>query len=254
MSQVQAQERLAEIWTRVVGDLRQTIKDLQITQDELHVAAEYLKRVADAEVMRSLIDAALSMASMDATRGGTAATRSNPEGPYFYGDAPLRPDGNLLDREPSAQAERLRVRGRVMDAKTRQALSGATVHVWQADEDGNYDLTGYHLRGQVKADEEGNYEFSSVVPSDYEEHDNDPIGELYHAMGRTNYRAAHIHLKVTYKGVDVLTTQMYMPDAEYFDSDYVEGAVSPDLTLHRSAAADGVSEGNFDLYVTVSES
>jgi len=69
------------------------------------------------------------------------------------------------------------------------------------------------------------------VPNDYAEHDHDPIGELFRAMGKTNTRAAHIHLKVTTGSKLRLTTQMFMPTSDFLDRDYVEGAVSDDLIL-----------------------
>ena len=71
----------------------------------------------------------------------------------------------------------------------------------------------------------------AVVPDDYAEHDGDPIGELFRALGQTNHRAAHIHFKLRVAGKERLVTQLFMPTSKTLDHDYVVGAVSDDLTL-----------------------
>jgi hypothetical protein len=122
------QERLSLVWSRIVPLLQDLVRELEITQDELHVAADYLTRTAKAGVMRSLLDSTLSMAAVEAVEGRIAGTRPNPEGPYFRLDAPLRPDGSLLEQPPGENAEVLTVRGRVLDGRSgRPRTSGVVV-------------------------------------------------------------------------------------------------------------------------------
>ncbi|HUY51271.1 MAG TPA: dioxygenase [Streptosporangiaceae bacterium] len=241
-------ERLAAIWARMVAVLQDVVREFNITQDELHTAAEYLTRAAHAGVMRSLVDVALSMTSVDAFQQANT-TRSNPEGPYYRPGAPIRPDGVLLERPTGETAKSLTVRGRVTDAESGEPLANAELDLWQADECGNYDHVGFHLRGRVRADGDGAYEFTTLVPAEYTEHDEDPIGELFTALGRHNYRAAHIHLKVHVDGQERLTTQLYMADARHIDSDYVIGAVSADLIVNRQPLDSRKSVATFDLAV-----
>lgn len=224
------QERLSAIWARTVEKLKEVVREFRITEDELHEAGRYFDRLGQAGMCRSLIDVALAMTSVDVVSRTAGGTRPNLEGPY-YAVHPIRPDGNLLEREPGADVPRLRLSGVVRDASTGRPIPGARLDFWQADADGFYDRKGSHLRGIVVTDAQGRYQITTVVPNDYSEHDQDPIGELFRAMGRTNTRAAHIHVKVSVHGESLLTTQLFMPTSQFLNRDYVEGAVSDDLTV-----------------------
>ena len=72
-------------------------------------------------------------------------------------------------------------------------VAGALVDLWHADDKGDYDNTGFRLRGHQFADAEGRFRFRSIVPGTY--------------PGRTR----HYHVKVQPKGGRVLTTQLYFP-------------------------------------------
>lgn len=229
-------ERVCEIWAAVNAALQQVVKDKKITQSELGAAARYFNRLGQSGMFPSLLAVGLSMASIDATRNASEGTRQNLEGPFHRSGAPQRPDGNILERPADPSATLLEMHGRVLDARTRVAIAGCRLDFWQADQEGAYDHRGSHLRGIVTSGLDGRYLLKTVVPRDYSEHDGDPIGELFRLMGRHNRRAAHIHLIADAPGYEELTTQLFMPDSQYLDSDYVEGAVSPDLTLHFDGA------------------
>lgn len=246
-------ERLKAIHAAVVEKLKEVVREFAITQDELHVAGDFLNRLGQSGMCRSLVDVSLAMTSVDVTARAPGGTRPNLEGP-FRGARPLRPDGDLLDRDPGPDAPRLTLSGMVRDAATGAPIPGAEIHVWQADHRGHYDNEGDNFRGRIITDAAGRYTLKTVVPRDYSDHDHDPIGELYRAMGRHNRRAAHIHIKIFVGGQELLTTQLFMPGSEYLDSDYVEGAVSPDLTLDLKPDPDAPAgltayEAQFDFAV-----
>ncbi|MGZ5141243.1 MAG: dioxygenase family protein [Burkholderiales bacterium] len=251
----EGKERLKAIWARTVEKLKEVVYEFKITQDELHLAGDYFNRLGQSGFSRSLIDVALAMASVDATRRASSGTRPNLEGP-FHLKHPVRSDGNLIDKDVGTQP-RLELSGYVRDAKTGQPLAGAEVDAWQADSDGHYDFDT-HLRGVVVADAKGHYRLTTVVPRDYSDHDNDPIGELFRAMGRHNRRAAHVHIKVRYKGAQLLTTQLFVPGSPYLNTDYVEGAVSPDLIMDMQPKAVASGEppsyvAHFDFAIAIPE-
>ena len=223
-------ERLREIWLRVIPALRDVVTEMKITEDELHLAGRYLNRLGQSGMCPSLLDVNFAMTSIAATgeQGGT--TRRNLEGPYYYGNAPMRADGILFEDAPP-DAPILTLSGKITDARTGMPLPAAELDVWQANQQGVYDRKGFALRGIVRADDKGDYRLRTIVPDDYAEHDGDPIGELFRALEQTNHRAAHLHFKVRVNGVERLVTQLFMPTSKCLQRDYVVGAVSDDLTL-----------------------
>ncbi|CAN5745031.1 catechol 1,2-dioxygenase [soil metagenome] len=223
--------RLNELWIAIRDALQAVVREHTITEKELQIAGRFFNRLGQSNMFPSLIAVALAMTSIDVTRAAGGGTRPNIEGPFHKPGAPERRDGNLLDVAPHDGAVKLHLWGRLTDSSTGKPIADGKLDFWQADQEGTYDHGGFNLCGIVRSDSEGMFFVDTIVPRDYSEHDGDPIGELFRAMGKHNRRAAHIHLKVSAPGHVPLTTQIFMPDSEYLESDYVEGAVSPDLTL-----------------------
>lgn len=245
-------ERLRLIYGRAVQKLQEVVEELQITQDELHLAGDYLDRLGKSGFSRSLVDMTLAVKSMEVTAYVSGGTRPNLEGPLYREGHPVRPDGNLLDHDPGPGAQRLTLSGVVRHAATGAPIPGARLDFWQTDDEGIYDRTGHHLRGVIVADAAGRYLVRTIVPRDYSEHDHDPIGELLRAMGRPNRRAAHIHVKTFVGAEERLTTQLFIPGSEYLETDYVEGVVSEGLLLRLTPDASGTpnswqAEFDFDI-------
>ena len=243
-------QRLIDIWSASRDALQQVVRDLKITEAELRIAGQYFNRLGQSGMFPSLVAVGLSMTAVDVARMESGGTRSNLEGPFYKTGAPVREDGNLLDTKPGPNATVLYLTGTVTDSASGKRLPGAELDFWHADENGSYDNNGFGLRGTVISDHEGRYHLRTIVPRDYADHDGDPIGELFSAMGRHNRRAAHLHLKTRHPGYVGVTTQIFMPDSDYLDSDYVEGAVSPDLTLTfvpRTDASEKAVDAQFDI-------
>ncbi|MEI9927005.1 MAG: dioxygenase [Sphingomonas sp.] len=243
--------RLIAIYGRLVEKAKEVVREFAITQDELHVAGDYLNRLGQAGFCRSLLDVALAMTSVDVTARVAGGTRPNLQGPFHKDTAPFRPDGDLFDSPPPPDSPVLTLEGVLTDVATGKPIPGAEIDVWQADHEGHYDRAEHHLSGVVRTDAAGRYTVRTAVPKDYSDHDDDPIGELFRAMGRHNRRAAHIHLMVRVGGERLLITQLFIPGNPYLDSDYVEGAVSNDLILDMKPVAGSASAftARFDIAV-----
>ncbi|MHB1132300.1 MAG: dioxygenase family protein [Chloroflexota bacterium] len=132
---------------------------------------------------------------------GTTPTPAQTEGPYYKANPPQRT--SLL--EEGMAGTRLTIAGQVLTADC-QPVSGARVDFWQADANGQYDNTGFRLRGYQLTDAAGRYTVETVVPGEY--------------PGRTG----HIHVKVQAPNGPVLTTQLYLPDEPANASDSIFNA------------------------------
>ena len=115
-------------------------------------------------------------------------TPEETEGPYFKPRSPER--RSLL--EPSIEGRHLVLSGLVMTTGC-VPVSRAVLDFWQADAGGEYDNSGFHLRGHQFTDDQGRYRLETIVPGVY--------------LGRTR----HIHVKVQAPGTSILTSQLYFP-------------------------------------------
>lgn len=250
MSEISAEqaERLRQVYLRCVEKMKEVVREMKVTQDELHVAGDYLNRLGASGCCRSLVDMNLALTSADITRP-SVGTRASLEGPLHRKGHPARADGNIMERAPGATESALTMTGRVIDARSGKPLAGAKLDFWQTDGQGQYDRDGNHMRGIVTSGADGCYTLKTVVPKDYAEHDHDPIGELLRAMGRPNRRAGHIHVKAFIGDSEVLTTQLFVAGSDYLDLDYVEGAVTDDLIIDVKPTGDGAYTAQFDFHL-----
>src|SRR5688572_8235466 len=116
-------------------------------------------------------------------------TQAQTEGPYYIPDTPQR---NVL-YEAGMPGTRLILVGYVLDQNC-QPLPNAWLDFWQADATGEYDNTGYRLRGHQFTDAQGRYYLDTVLPGLYLSR---PI--------------EHIHVKVRPEGGEEVTSQLYFP-------------------------------------------
>jgi protocatechuate 3,4-dioxygenase beta subunit len=107
-------------------------------------------------------------------------------GPFFKPRSPRR----TSLREAGLAGTPLVLTGRVLSTGCAP-VARAMLDFWQADDAGEYDNTGFRLRGHQYTDEEGRYQVETIVPGLY--------------PGRTR----HIHLVVQAPAGTALTTQLY---------------------------------------------
>ena len=233
-------ERLKAIYARIVEKMKEVVREFEITQDELHVAGDYLNRLGQSGFCRSLVDVSLAMTSVDVTARTEGGTRPNLEGPFHAASAPA-----ARRRRPVRDGAAARLaRASSSPARSPTPRPAAPISGRRSSTSGRPTMTaittasGHHLSGRVRTDADGRYRIRTAVPRDYSDHDHDPIGELFRAMGRHNRRAAHIHAEdLGRRPRALLTTQLFIPGNPYLDSDYVEGAVSDDLMLDMKPVA-----------------
>jgi len=129
------------------------------------------------------------------------ATTPDILGPFFSEGAP---ETNSIVPE-DFQGELLNLTGRLTATDCETGIANAVMDFWQADENGAYDNTGFNFRGKIITDTQGNYNLLSIIPGKY--------------LNGSQYRPAHIHLKVQAEGYDDLVTQIYFEGDSDIPSD-----------------------------------
>lgn len=124
-------------------------------------------------------------------RDANDPTPQGGEGPFYIPRSPERAD--LV--ETGSEAQIVELQGQVL-ARSCRPLPNALLDLWQADEHGEYDNSGFRYRAHIFSDEEGRYRFRTVLPG------------LYEA------RTRHFHLKVQAPESGLLTTQLYFPNEQ----------------------------------------
>lgn len=169
------------------------------------------------------LDAVLAQGPLSPTpecHDGDAATLRQTEGPFFKPSSPARAD--LI--EAGLPGQPIDLVGFVL-TRGCKPVANALVDLWHADDKGDYDNSGFRLRGHVRADGEGRYRFRTIVPGAYE--------------GRTR----HFHIKVAPPAGRLLTTQLYFPGEPKNAKD---GLFRKELLI-RTAKNEGSLAGRFDF-------
>ncbi|MFF3324347.1 dioxygenase [Streptomyces sp. NPDC002889] len=158
------------------------------------------------------------------------------EGPLFKPESPER--GNFVT--PGISGVRLDVSGVVYDTACTP-VTGALIEFWQCDQNGDYDTSGFALRGHQYTSNRGAFRLQTIIPRDY--------------WGRWGNRAPHIHTQVQAPGGPVLITQLYFPDdTQAYGRDFAALNAQDRLrnsacTITLSAPKDGHYTGAFDFVI-----
>ena len=119
------------------------------------------------------------------------------EGPYYKANPPQ----NATLRTAGVAGTPLTLTGYVV-SQSCQPIANAKLDFWQAAGNGNYDNSGYTLRGWQLTDANGAYRLETVIPGLY--------------PGRTE----HIHFKVTVNGASY-TSQLFFPGVSQNEGDSI---------------------------------
>jgi protocatechuate 3,4-dioxygenase beta subunit len=226
-------ERLKQVMTSLVRHVHDFVKDVELTEEEWGFAVDFLTRTGhmsdDVRQEFILLSDVLGVSMLVETinhRTGGQSTESTVLGPFHVVESPPRELGSNIALD--GKGTPCLVSGRV-SGPGGEPLAGALVDVWQANEDGFYDVQQpgiqpeRNLRGLFTTDEQGRFWFRSIVPKYYPIPADGPVGQLLAATGRHPYRPAHLHFIVTAPGYRPVTTHVFVDDSPYLDSDAVFG-------------------------------
>ena len=183
---------------------------------------------ADGAPLPDCDGAAADAGPLDATVA-CEETEDNLEGPFYREGAPER---SVLV-EPDMAGTRLTISGRVLGTDCTP-LAAALLDVWQADwrddETGDYDREGWRLRGRLFTDESGNYELQTIIPGRY--------------LNGATFRPAHIHVKASAEGYELVTTQLYVAGDPFNEEDPF---IEPPLIMCLMDDGGGAKIARFDF-------
>jgi catechol 1,2-dioxygenase len=227
----QTDPRLREVLTALVQHLHAFARDVELTIPEWEQAIDFLTRTGqkcdDDRQEFILLSDVLGLSMLTETisnRKFGVATESTVLGPFHVVTSPVRELGDTIDLVGTGTP--CVVTGRVVSVDG-SPLPGATLDVWQANDQGFYDVQQPDVqprtngRGFFTADDKGEFWFRTIVPSYYPIPTDGPVGELLKATGRHAFRPAHIHFIVAAPGHRPLTTHIFVAGSEYIESDTV---------------------------------
>ncbi len=226
-----ADPRLKLLMRSLVSHLHAFLRDVRPTEEEWSRAIAFLtaaghitdERRQEFILLSDTLGASRQTIAINNAAYGDA-TEATVFGPFFVEGSPEIPLGG--DMSFGAAGEPCWVDGTVTDS-AGAPVPGARIEVWEADEDGLYDVQYDDGRTAARAhlftDEQGRYRFWGITPTPYPIPHDGPVGRMLAAVGRSPYRASHLHFMVTAEGCRRLVTHIFVRGDELLDRDSVFG-------------------------------
>lgn len=211
--------RLKELMVGLVKHLHAYIREVRLTEAEWGTAIDFLTKAGHITddvrqefiLLSDTLGASMQTINVN-NRAYHGATEATVFGPFFVEGSPEIEVGG--DMAFGAPGEPCWVEGTVTDTDGTP-LAGARIEVWEADEDGLYDVqydAGKRAaRAHLFTDADGGYRFWGLTPTPYPIPNDGPVGQMLDAVGRSPYRASHLHFMVSHEGTRTLVTHIF-PD------------------------------------------
>lgn len=261
--------RLKLLMEELVRHLHRFIRTVRLTENEWNLAIKFLAeagKITDDKRQEFVLLSDILGASMQVVTVGNLANKNATEstvfGPFFVEDAPFVENG--ADISFGAKGEPCYISGHVSDTSGR-AIAGARIEIWEADEDGYYDVQygddRTTARAHLLSDSEGSFHFWGLTPTPYPIPHDGPVGKLLEAVSRSPMRAAHLHFMVSAPGYRRLVTHIFVRgDRQLEIGDSVFGvkeslikeftrypAGTPTPDSRQLGSERGFSEARFDI-------
>lgn len=249
-----ANKRQREVFTSLVQHLHAFAREVNLTEEEWMTGIRFLTETghmcSDKRQEFILLSDVLGLSMLvtaQNNRKPVGCTESTVFGPFHVEDSPVHELGD--DISNGAPGEPCFVRGKVLSINGT-SLPNAKIEVWQADEDGFYDVQyegndDHKARATLYSGPHGEYHFRSITANAYPIPHDGPVGRLLKVLGRHPWRPAHLHFMISAPGHETLITHVFRNGDEYLDSDAVFGVRSTliaDWDRHEPGTApDGTS-------------
>jgi protocatechuate 3,4-dioxygenase beta subunit len=160
------------------------------------------------------------------------------EGPFYTNNPPTIVNNQLA--EANEAGTRIIVSGVVRTLDCTEFIPNTIVDVWHANDPGEYDNSGFNLRGKMLSNTQGFYMFETIYPGKY--------------LNGSAYRPSHIHFKITPPGFPTITTQLYFEGDTDLTTDAASSITSgtydaSDRIIALTDNGTGTLEGTWDIIV-----
>ncbi len=238
--------RLKEVMQALTRHLHAFVREVRLTEEEWAAGIAFLNaagRITDERrqefiLLSDVLGVSMQTVAVNNEAYGDA-TEATVFGPFFTEHAPFIENGG--DIAGGAPGRPCWVEGTVTDT-AGAPVAGARIEVWEADEDGFYDVQygddRVAGRAHLYTDEDGRYRFWGLTPTPYPIPNDGPVGKLLDAVGRSPMRASHLHFMVSAAQMRTLVTHIFVRGDELLDRDSVFG-VKESLIMDFSEQAAG---------------
>ncbi|WP_328647476.1 catechol 1,2-dioxygenase [Amycolatopsis sp. NBC_00348] len=235
-------ERVSLLAREVLEAVHGTIRRHKVTYAEYNALKSWLISVGETGEWPLFLDVWVEHVVEDVATEHREGNKGTIEGPYYVPDAPEQGARGSVPMRADEPGTPLTWTGQVTSTGGT-VLAGAKVELWHADADGFYSqfapgIPEWNLRAAFTADADGKFEIRTVRPAPYQIPTDGACGNLISAAGWHPWRPAHLHVKVSAPGHELLTAQLYFPGDDHNDDD-IASAVKPELMLSPRRAADG---------------
>ncbi len=247
--------RLKEILGSLVKHLHAFAMDVKLTEPEWFRGIEFLTAVGqkctDKRQEFILLSDVLGLSMLTVAMNNDQAdgcTESTVFGPFYVEEAPHYEHGADISNGASGQA--CMVQGSVKNI-SGHPIPHATIDVWQADDEGFYDVQKDDLdhaqaRGVLHSRADGSFNFKTIVAEAYPIPMDGPVGTMLSATQRSPWRPAHLHFMIRAEGYETLITHVFKQGDAYLQTDPVFG-VRDSLIADWVTGTDGLTTLNFDF-------
>ncbi len=237
--------RVSAIATDAIQALHGVIRRHRVDYAEYDALKAWLIRVGEDGEWPLFLDVWLEHVVEEVVNADRKGAIGTIEGPYYIPGAPEFRSEATLPMRDDEKGTPFVFQGTVTDLDG-SPLENAQVELWHADDDGYYsqfapDIPEWNLRGTILTGADGRFTFHTIKPAPYQIPTDGSCGALVRAAGWHPWRPAHLHLKVSAEGKQLVTTQLYFDGGEYIEDDVAQ-AVKPELILRPTPAASGTGE------------
>jgi len=223
--------RLKQIMQSAVRHLHGFLRDVRLTEEEWKQGIDFLTAVGHITddrrqefiLLSDTLGASMQTIAIN-NQAYADATEATVFGPFFVEDAPGIELGG--DISGGASGQPCWIEGTVRDSDGNP-VDGARIEVWEADEDGFYDVQygddRVAGRAHLFSDNHGGFRFWAITPTPYPIPADGPVGAMLAATNRSPMRASHLHFMVTAPDLRPLVTHIFVRGDELLATDSVFG-------------------------------